>query len=149
MHQQSINKDGESQKKKRLKIDHLSTLDDFKDDPEASDYDECSDDDDVKSVEYSLSVTKSDELSKYLSMKIDMKQYSSDVLTFWRNNADELPNLSRLARQIHSIPATSASVERQFSIAGLTLSERRNSLDPEQLDNIICIRAMEKINGKI
>ncbi|CAF1391214.1 unnamed protein product [Rotaria sordida] len=71
MHQQSINKDGESQKKKRLKIDHLSILDDFKDDPEASDYDECSDDDDVKSVEYSLPVTKSDELSKkHISFQI-------------------------------------------------------------------------------
>lgn len=149
MHQQSVNKDGESHIKKRFKFDHLSILDDFKDDPEATDDDACSDDDEVRSVEYALPVTKSDELSKYLSMKIDMKQYSSDVLTFWRNNVDEFPYLSRLARQIHSIPATSAGVERQFSMAGLILSERRNSLDHEQLDNILCIRAMEKLNGKI
>ena len=93
--------------------------------------------------------SKSDELNKYVSMKIDMKEYSFDVLKFWQSNVDEFPCLSKLAREIHSIPATSAGVERQFSIAGLTLSERRNSLDPEQLDNIICIRAMEKFNRKI
>ena len=82
-------------------------------------------------------------------MKIDMKEYSFNVLKFWQSNADEFPCLSKLARETHSIPATSAGVERQFSIAGLTLSERRNSLDPEQLDNIICIYAMEKLNKKI
>ncbi|CAF3901464.1 unnamed protein product [Rotaria sp. Silwood1] len=149
MHQPSIKIDSESQKNKRLKTDQLSILDDFKDDPEASENDDCSDDDDVKSVEYSLPITKSDELNKYLSMKVDMKQYSFDILEFWQSNADEFPCLSRLAREIHSIPATSAVVERQFSIAGLAFSERRNSLDPEQLDNIICIRAIEKIKGKI
>ncbi|CAF3624023.1 unnamed protein product, partial [Rotaria sp. Silwood2] len=51
-------------------------------------------------------------------------------------------------RQIHSIPATSAGVERQFSIASLTLTDRRSGLHPEQLDNIICIRAMSKLDGK-
>ena len=68
--------------------------------------------DEVKGIEYSLPVTQSDELSKYLSMKIDMDEFSSDILTFWENNASEF---SRLARQIHSIPATSAAVERQFN----------------------------------
>ena len=70
-------------------------------------------------------------------MKIHMDEFSSDALTFWRNDANEFPCLSRIARQIRSIPATSAAIERQFSIPGLTLSERRNSLDPEQLNNIM------------
>ncbi|CAF4711562.1 unnamed protein product, partial [Rotaria sp. Silwood2] len=53
---------------------------------------------------------------------------------------------AELARQIHSIPATSAGIERQFSIASLTLTDRRSGLDPEQLDNILCIRAMSKLD---
>ena len=121
-------------------------LEDFKDDPKVNNDDEkFSDDDEIRSIEYSLPITQSDELSKYLSMKINMDEFSSNALIFWRNNANEFPCLSRMARQIYSIPATSATVERQFSVAGLTLSERRNSLDLEQLDNIICIRALEKI----
>ena len=92
---------------------------------------ESSGEDEVKGIEHSLPVTQSDELSKYLSMKIDMDQFSSDILTFWKNNASEFSCLSRIARQIHSIPATSAAVKRQFNTAGLTFSERRNGLDPE------------------
>ena len=58
-------------------------LHDFKDGPEANnDDDEFSDNDEIKSVEYSLPITQSDELNKYLSMKIDVNALSSDVLTF-------------------------------------------------------------------
>ena len=89
---------------------------------------ESSGEDEVEGIEYSLPVTQSDELSKYLSMKIDMDEFSSNILTFWETNASEF---SRLGRQIHSIPATSAAVDRQFNTARLTLSERRNGLDPE------------------
>ena len=146
--QESINND-EPQKKKRFKFEHPSLLDDFKDDPNAIDDEEDDDDDDdAKSVEYSLPMAKSDELNKYLSMKVDMNQYSSDVLMFWKSNCEEFPHLSKVARQIHSIPATSAGVERQFSSAGLILTERRTSLDPEQLDNVLFIRAVEKMDSK-
>ena len=92
---------------------------------------ESSDEDEVKGIEHSLPVTQSNEFSKYLSMKIDMDEFSSDILTLWENNASEFSCLSRIARQIHSIPAMSAAVERQFNTAGLMLSERRNGLDPE------------------
>ncbi|CAF1473564.1 unnamed protein product, partial [Rotaria sordida] len=51
-------------------------------------------------------------------------------------------------RQIHSIPAISAGIERQFSIAGLTLTDRKSCLDPEPLDNILCLRAMSKLDDK-
>ena len=112
----------ETRKKRKFKSEHSSILDDFKDDASALDYnddDSFDDDFDAKSIEYPSPIFQSDELSRYLSMKIDMQQYSSDVLTFWKSNIDELPHLSILARQIHSIPSTSAGIERQFSIAGL------------------------------
>jgi len=64
------------------------------------------DDCDTRSIEYSLPSSQSDELSRYLSMKIDMKGYLSNVLTFWTANANELPYLSQLARQMHSITVT-------------------------------------------
>jgi hypothetical protein len=150
---QRIDNDDMTQKAKRLKPKHPFILDDYKDDPNALDFDfdhENVDDDDfdVRSVEYPTPVIQTDELTRYLSMKINMEEYSSDVLTFWKLNANELPNLAKIARQMHSIPATSASVERQFSIAGLTLTDRRSCLDPDQLDNMICIRAITKINGQ-
>ena len=59
MHQQIINKGGESSPKKQLKLDPLSMLDDFND-PEANnddDDDEFSDNDESKSIEYSTNNT--------------------------------------------------------------------------------------------
>ena len=68
----------------------------------------------------------------------------SNPLKFWKDQQEKFPRLSRLARRIFSIPATSASVERQFSGAGLVIQERRTNLNPEQLDNILLIRSMKK-----
>ena len=141
----------ETRKKKQFKSEYSSILDNFKDDANALDYnddDSFDNDFDAKSIEYSSPIFQSDELSRYLSRKIDMQQHPSDVLAFWESNIDELPHLSLLARQIHSIPSTSAGIERQFSITGLTLTDRRSCLDPEQLDNMLCIRAISKLDSK-
>ena len=42
-----------------------------------------------------------------------------------------------LARQIHCISASSASMKRCFSSAGFIVNERRTSLHPDQADNIM------------
>jgi hypothetical protein len=138
----------QTQDNKLLKPEYSSFLDDFKDDGNTYN-DEWDDDYDTRSIEYSLPMNQSDELSRYLSMKINMNDYAYDVLNFWKSNTDQLPCLSQVARQVHSIPATSAGVERQFSIAGLTLTSRRASLEPAQLDNVICIRSGVKLGNQI
>jgi len=48
----------------------------------------------------------------------------------------QLPNLSSLARVYLGIPSTSVSSERLFSKTGLTISERRTSLNPEHAEQI-------------
>jgi hypothetical protein len=138
----------QTQDNKLLKPEYSSFLDDFKDDGNTYN-DEWDDDYDTRSIEYSLPMNQSDELSRYLSMKIDMKEYHSNVLTFWKCNTDELPHLKQVARRIHSIPATSAGVERQFSITGLTLTNRRTCLKPDQLDNVMCIRTVTKLDDQM
>jgi len=79
-----------------------------------------------------------------LNLEFDKLKLPSNPLNFWRDHHDKFPRLSRLARRIFSMPATSASVERQFSGAGLIIQERRTNLNPEQLDNILLIRSMQK-----
>ncbi|CAF2105225.1 unnamed protein product, partial [Rotaria magnacalcarata] len=89
---------------------------------------------------------KTDELDQYLNLGIDKSKLESNPLSFSKEYQDEFQRLSRYARSIHSIPATSASVERQFSEAGLIIQERRTNLNPERLDNILLIRSMQKKN---
>ena len=87
---------------------------------------------------------KADELNRYINMELEKTTLDSNPLSFWKQQQNKFPLLSRYARSIHSIPATSASVERQFSGGGLVIQERRTSLNPEQLDNILLIRSMKK-----
>ena len=102
-------------------------------------------DDDIDSNVTDRKPTKADKLTKYLEMHIDKTRLSQNPLEFWKENRTIYPILARVARKIHCIPATSAAVERQFSGAGAVSNERRTSLAPERLDNILFIRAMEKI----
>jgi hypothetical protein len=65
----------------------------------------------------------------------------------YESHVEELPNLSILTQQIHSISATSAGIKRQFSIVGLTIIDRRTSLDPEEIDNMLCIRIVARLDS--
>ena len=71
--------------------------------------------------------------------KVDGIKVLSNPLMWWKNNASNLPLLSRLARRILCIPATSAPSERVFSIAGLTITKLRSSLSSDNACAIICL----------
>ena len=85
------------------------------------------------------------ELDKYLKMSIGDQYKSPNPLIFWRDHQKKLPYLSKLARHIFSIPATSAGVERQFSAGGLLINERRSSLNPDTIENVLLVRSMQKV----
>jgi hypothetical protein len=96
------------------------------------------------SDEYQYDIKKADELDRYLLFEFDKSKQSSDPLHFWKLYENQFPFLSKCARSIHSIPATTTSVEREFSTAAWTINERRTNLKPEQLDNILLVRSVEK-----
>jgi hypothetical protein len=61
---------------------------------------------------------------------------TDDLLLWWKQHENAYPNLSKLAKKYLNIPASSASSERNFSAAGLVLSERTR-LSPENVDSIL------------
>jgi hypothetical protein len=71
-----------------------------------------------------------------------------DPLEWWRGNAVQIPHLARLARGLLCIPATSASSERLFSAAGLTISARRARLTSEHAEDLLFLRGtLDKVKA--
>ena len=59
---------------------------------------------------------------------------STDILTWWAEHESEYPHLSKMARQYLGVPATSASAERLFSIAGRVYDDLRQNTDDGVLE---------------
>ena len=58
-------------------------------------------------------------------------------LAWWEHNAKKFPNLSVMARQYLSCPATSASVERLFSLVGICFSDKRKRSEASTLADLV------------
>ena len=71
----------------------------------------------------------------------------SPPLKWWKEHAAKFPYLSQLARRYLAMPATSASVERLFSVAGQVVTAKRASLDPETVTLLVFLH--EAIPGGI
>jgi len=64
-------------------------------------------------------------------------------LPFWRDHQNKFPGLALLARHLFCIPITSAEVERQFSSAGLTVTQYHSSLDPDIVNDVLLVRSVQ------
>ena len=58
-------------------------------------------------------------------------------LHFWRLHHHSYPRLAKIAKRIFAVPATSAAVEREFSLTGNIITKKRSRLSPDIVDDII------------
>ncbi|EXB68726.1 Putative AC9 transposase [Morus notabilis] len=65
---------------------------------------------------------------------------SFDLVQWWRARALTWPILTRLAIDIFSIPVSIVSSEQAFSTTGRILEERRNALQRDIVEALVCIR---------
>ena len=70
----------------------------------------------------------------YLEAYLELAQVKcateQDALrNWWRDHAEEFPNLAVMARQYLGCPASSAAVERLFSQVGIAFSAKRKSAE--------------------
>ncbi|CAF3298386.1 unnamed protein product [Rotaria sp. Silwood2] len=87
----------------------------------------------------------SDEVDRYISLVLDEGEQYENPLDFWKKKENQVtfPNLSQMARKYFSIPCSSSAVERQFSATGQIITQRRSSLDPSTVNDIIFLRSIE------
>ncbi|GKG34880.1 zinc finger BED domain-containing protein RICESLEEPER 2, partial [Tanacetum coccineum] len=71
----------------------------------------------------------------------DLDEFASyDVLGFWKAKESQFPVLSRMARDILSVQATSVASESAFSTSGRVLSIRRTRLTLASLEICMCLK---------
>ncbi|KAH9622697.1 hypothetical protein KSS87_018283 [Heliosperma pusillum] len=61
-----------------------------------------------------------------------------DILTWWRNHSAQFPILSKVARDVLVVPASTVASESAFSAARRVLDEKRSSLDSRTVKMCVC-----------
>lgn len=100
---------------------------------------------DGEEVEVDSEVAVRAEVDRYFRLKISHPGESP--IKWWRERRGAFPILSKLAAKYLSIPASSASVERVFSQAGLTLTKLRNRMGADTLEELLMIEYHHASHG--
>jgi hypothetical protein len=80
-----------------------------------------------------------DEVDRYIITKILFSK-NDTILEWWNKHSLSFPQLSLLAKSLSIVSASSTTLESIFSASGCVLEKRRQSLNPDNVDNILMIR---------
>jgi hAT family C-terminal dimerisation region len=75
------------------------------------------------------------ELDYFLRLKRDKSV--KDPLIWWRHNCGMFPKMGKWYRDVGAVPASSAGVEREFSMAGDIVTKKRNRLSGKTISKIM------------
>ena len=81
-----------------------------------------------------------EEVDRYLAQKAIATNSTISILDYWKRHSECYPSLASLAKCLLCVPATSVPAEKVFSIAGLTISQQRSSLSPDNADMLIFLQ---------
>jgi len=76
-----------------------------------------------------ISLAEKSELDIYMDLPVHFLTKKNDPILWWKINCNTFPQLSEIARNYLSIPASSTLSERLFSSAGNILTKKWNWLD--------------------
>ncbi|XP_044472032.1 zinc finger BED domain-containing protein DAYSLEEPER-like [Mangifera indica] len=94
---------------------------------------------DMYIMETTSQQTKS-ELDQYLDESLLPRVHDFDVLGWWKLNKLKYPTLSKMARDILSIPVSSVAPDSVFDTVSKEMDQYRSSLRPETVEALICAK---------
>ena len=103
------------------------------DDDKLSDFDKWY----QQSCSSTILASQKSELQSYLDEPVFPRKDDFDILGWWKANSPKLSILSKMARDILAIPATTVASESAFSVGGRVIDETRASLLPDVVEALI------------
>lgn len=91
---------------------------------------------------YNRSKNDLDEMDSYISLKW-VPDTQLDLFDWWVARKNIFPQLSQMALQVHSIPASSLQSERHFSRCGITMNDRRSRMNPNTLESLLILNQLD------
>ena len=141
---QELEQEPEQQNKAENRLRQRSTLDDI-----LASLDNAGDGAPTPSNNKTLEGCR-DELNRYIQSQglpivqntpaVDGKRKYHNPLVWWSQNERFFPILSKLAKRILAIPATSCPSERVFSVAGRIVSARRAKLSTSNVSMLLFLK---------
>jgi len=85
------------------------------------------------------------QIKEYFSL-IERNEYS-DALLFWKTHhqSPSFVNMAKLAKKMLGVPATSASVERMFSLSGHILGPKRRTTGVQLYEDLVYLKLNEDL----
>jgi hypothetical protein len=93
--------------------------------------------------------TKQNELDMYLKDQLVSPNVSIDILEWWNTNSQKYPTISRMARDILAVPASTVASESAFSTGSRVISDYRSRLTSETVNALICLQDWMRPSGKL
>lgn len=96
-------------------------------------------------------VTEDDELERWLKEPMwtsDQYKEGCTAVQYWKQLEPKYPNLSQLALDVLTIPASSADCERVFSETGDIMEPQRRKLGSQLLAALICVQRWDSAGFK-
>lgn len=104
---------------------------------------------DIRSMllkKYSVFNNSSDNGLEYeVNNFVNLKDEVHVVLTFWRAQEINFPNMAKLAKVLLCKPASSAKSESAFSVAGALISKKRALIEPLRAQKVLFIHDNYKL----
>jgi len=87
----------------------------------------------------SKEIPEEEEYTQYIKESI-ISNKDFNPLDYWKQNTYRFPILSLLACQYLAIPATSAPIERVFSVSNNIVTKSRNQLLPRTVKQLLLLK---------
>ncbi|KAH9620283.1 hypothetical protein KSS87_008209 [Heliosperma pusillum] len=94
----------------------------------------------TQSSSSSTSTLATKELDDYLTHGVDTNDTDFNILLWWKARSIQFPLLSKIARDVLVVPASTVASESAFSAGGRVLDDKRSRLAPPTVKMCVCKR---------